>query len=133
MKSFACKDYGFDCSWRHIARTGDLLTDMVVLHFRDAHGVKEALPETLTKIRNAFTDVSSVEAAKASDLRVKQYQCSLAAGCTFKYIAQTEELLVDGVAVHAREAHGIREFPPELIAKVKKEAIPWLGPAERAA
>ena len=133
MKSFACKDYGYDCSWRHIERTEDLLADMAAVHFRDVHGVKEAGPETLTKIKNAFTEVSPVEAARAGNLMVKQYQCTLAPGCTFRYIAQTEDLLVDGAAIHAREAHGIREFTPEMMAKVKKSAIPWKGPAEKAA
>jgi len=36
-----------------------------------------------------------------------------------------EELIVDGVAVHAGEAHGIKEFTPEMIANVKKSAHEW--------
>jgi predicted small metal-binding protein len=37
----------------------------------------------------------------------------------------TEELIVDGAAVHARETHGIREFSPEMMAKVKNSLHEW--------
>ena len=47
--------------------------------------------------------------------------------CGFRYIAQTEELIADGVAVHAREAHGINVFTAEMATKVKNLAHPWKG------
>ncbi len=59
---------------------------------------------------------------------MKEFRCQdLGTACTWRYIAQTEELLADGVAVHAREAHGIREFTPELMAKVKTLSHEWTG------
>jgi len=45
--------------------------------------------------------------------------------CTWRYIAMTEELIADGAAVHAREAHGVKEFTPAMIANVKKSAHEW--------
>jgi predicted small metal-binding protein len=36
-------------------------------------------------------------------------------------------LIVDGVAVHMREAHGIKEFTPELKVKVGKSLRVWKG------
>jgi predicted small metal-binding protein len=41
-------------------------------------------------------------------------------------------LIVDGVAVHAREVHGIREFTPDMAARVKTTAKAWKGPAGNA-
>ncbi|MDA8423605.1 MAG: DUF1059 domain-containing protein [Nitrospiraceae bacterium] len=47
--------------------------------------------------------------------------------CGFRYIAQTEELIADGIAMHAREAHGIMEFSPEMSTRVKSMAHDWKG------
>ena len=40
-------------------------------------------------------------------------------GCSFTAAAATEEELMQKVAVHAANTHGISEFTPELTAKVK--------------
>jgi predicted small metal-binding protein len=65
---------------------------------------------------------------EARELVLKEFECKdLGTGCGWKYIAQTEELIVDGVAVHAREAHGIMEFTPELKAKVENALHEWRG------
>lgn len=39
--------------------------------------------------------------------------------CDFTARAETEEELMQQVAAHAGEAHGMSEVPPELIDKVK--------------
>jgi predicted small metal-binding protein len=39
-------------------------------------------------------------------------------GCTFTAEAETEERLLEKVAAHVRDAHGL-EVTPELVAKVK--------------
>jgi predicted small metal-binding protein len=43
-------------------------------------------------------------------------------GCSFTATAPTEKEVVEQVAAHAREDHGLKEISPELAAKVK-EAI----------
>jgi predicted small metal-binding protein len=68
-----------------------------------------------------------MDAAAAADLVLKEYNCDMDPECTWRYIAQTEELIADGVALHAREAHGVKEFTPEMIAKVKKSTHEWAG------
>lgn len=40
-------------------------------------------------------------------------------GCQFKATAATESELLQQVASHAAEAHGVTEITPELAAKVK--------------
>jgi len=40
---------------------------------------------------------------------------------------QTEELIADIVAVHAREAHGIKEFTPEMKTRVENTLHAWKG------
>ena len=40
-------------------------------------------------------------------------------GCGFTTSADTEEKLIDQVATHAAQDHGVPEVTPELAAKVK--------------
>lgn len=40
-------------------------------------------------------------------------------GCEFKFEAATEESLLQKVGEHAATEHGVKEVPPELLAKVK--------------
>jgi len=41
------------------------------------------------------------------------------AGCTFTATAKTEGELLEQVATHACEEHGVKDVTPELLAKVK--------------
>ena len=125
MREFRCKDLGNSCTWKHIARTEELLADIVAVHLRDVHEVKAVGPDLLGKIKNLFLNPTAADAAGAADLVLKEYNCTLDPACTWRYIAMTEELMADGAAVHAREAHGIKEFSPEMIADVKKSAHAW--------
>ncbi len=125
MREFRCESLGNKCSWKHIARTEELLADVVAIHLRDVHGVKEVRPDLLGKIKNLFLNPTAVDASKASDLVLKEYNCDLGPACDWRYIAMTEELIADGAAVHAREVHGVKEFTPEMIAKVKRSAHDW--------
>ena len=131
MREFRCESLGNKCSWKHIARTEELLADVVAVHLREVHGVKEVEPDMLGKIKNLFLYPSAVDAAEAADLVLKEYNCKMEPACTWRYIAMTEELIADGAAVHAREAHGIKEFTPEMIAKVKKSAHEWKWEGEK--
>jgi predicted small metal-binding protein len=82
----------------------------------------------VAKIKKTFSNPDPIEAKKAEDLVMKEYNCKdLGYTCDWKYIAQTDELIVDGVAVHMREAHGIKEFTPELKVKVGKSLRVWKG------
>jgi len=127
MREFKCSSMGNKCSWRHIAKTEDLLADVVAVHLRDVHGQQALGNDMVTKIKKSFGNPSPVEAKAAETLGLKVYHCELEKGCGFKYIAQTEELIVDGVAVHAREKHGVKEFSHEMKVKVEKALKPWKG------
>jgi predicted small metal-binding protein len=128
MKEFKCASLGNKCTWKHIAKTEELLADVAAVHLRDVHGMKALTTDMVGKIKNAFSNPDPIDAAKAEGLEMKEFMCKdLGYSCNWKYIAQTEELIADGVAVHAREAHGIREFTPELKAKVEKSLHLWKG------
>ena len=128
MREFKCASLGNKCNWKYIAKTEELLADVAAIHLRDVHGVTALSADMVGKIKNAFSNPSPVEAKKAEDLVLKEFLCrDLGNDCNWKYIAQTEELLVDGVAVHARETHGIMEFTSELATKVKQLAHQWKG------
>jgi predicted small metal-binding protein len=50
----------------------------------------------------------------------KQIACGdVVAGCSFTASAATEQELVQKVAQHAKDEHGVREVTPDLAAKVK--------------
>lgn len=126
MKTFKCASLGYACEWSHGAKTEELLTDIAAIHLRDVHGVKMIAAEMVGKIKNAFSNPSPIEAEKAEGLVLKEFTCKdLGHACGWKYIAQTEELIADGVAVHAREAHGITEFTPEMKVKVENSLHAW--------
>ncbi len=128
MKEFACCSVGNDCSWKQSARTEDLLADEAAVHLRDAHGVIALDAEAVAKIKHTFSDQVPAEEEKEDRPALKEFRCSdLGGNCSWHYIAQTEELIVDGVAVHAREAHGISEFTQEMKVKVENLLRPWNG------
>jgi len=126
MREFKCASLGNQCTWKHIAKTEELLTDFVAIHLRDVHGMKALDMEMVVKIKNAFSNPAQLEEKMAEGLVMKEFHCKdLGYPCNWKYIAQTEELIADGVAVHVREAHGIKEFTPELKVKVEKSLRLW--------
>ncbi len=127
MKEFACASLGNKCSWKHVARTEELLADIAAIHLRDVHGVQEVGPDMLGRIKNLITPPSGSDAVRSGDPVLKEYNCDMGRECTWRYIAMTEELIADGAAVHAREAHGIKEFTPEMVARVKNSAHVWEG------
>ncbi|HKQ98251.1 MAG TPA: DUF1059 domain-containing protein [Candidatus Polarisedimenticolia bacterium] len=50
----------------------------------------------------------------------KQIACNdVVAGCGYTATAPTEKELLDKVAVHAAEDHGVREVTPDLAEKVR--------------
>lgn len=131
MREFRCARLGFHCSWRHIA-TEQLLAEMAALHLRDVHGLKMIDPVMVHKIKNSFSEPLTKEAAAAAQA-MKEYNCDLHPGCEWRYLAMSADLIADGAAVHARSAHGIKVFTPEMIARVKNSIREWSGPKERNA
>jgi predicted small metal-binding protein len=127
MREVNCKSLGYACNWKHIAHTEELLADITAVHLRDVHGVKAVTQDLVGRIKKAFTFPTKEEEAELADadLDLKVYNCDMDPKCGWRYIAMTEELIVDGAAVHAREAHGIREFSPEMMARVKQSAHEW--------
>jgi predicted small metal-binding protein len=126
MREFACKSLGYNCGWKHVARTEELLTDIVAIHMRDVHGVTDLSQDMVGNIKRAFAKGELVELSEDNEPVLKEFKCrDLGMNCGFRYIAQTEELIVDGVALHAREVHGIKEFTPELKVKVANSLHTW--------
>jgi predicted small metal-binding protein len=129
MREFACRSLGYNCGWKHVARTEERLTDVVAIHLRDVHEVAELAQDMVGRIKHAFTNGERVELAEEDEEPImKEFKCSdLGMKCGFRYIAQTEDLIIDGVALHERDAHGITEFTPELKLKVANSVHVWKG------
>ncbi len=52
---------------------------------------------------------------------MKSFSCgSVVPGCTAHFSASTEEGILEQVARHAREDHGMTEVPGELVAQVRQ-------------
>ncbi len=127
MREFSCKSLGYGCTWTQNARTEELLADIVAVHLRDAHGISALGPDVLGKIKNSFSNPSPLDLEEPRDPVMKEYNCDLSAKCGWHTVALTEELIADSVAIHAREAHGITEFTPEMKTRVENALHVWKG------
>jgi len=126
MRTITCTSLGHDCKWKQAARTDDLLLDKVAVHLRDIHGIPALYPEMVGSIHRAFKGAEEIAEQRDDEPEMKEFKCAdIGQRCNFHYIAMTEELIADGAAVHAREAHGIMEFTPEMIAQVKNSIHVW--------
>ena len=55
---------------------------------------------------------------------MKEFRCGeLVPGCEWKVEGESETEILDEVAVHAREAHGMDEVPPEVADTVRTSII----------
>ena len=51
---------------------------------------------------------------------MKEFRCGeLVPGCEWRIEAESENEILEEVAVHAREAHGMDEVPPEVADTVR--------------
>ena len=62
---------------------------------------------------------------------MKTFVCgAVVPGCTARFTAETEQGILEQVAVHAREDHGLPEVPDELVRQVLaavRDAVPPPG------
>ena len=55
---------------------------------------------------------------------MKRFSCgSVVPGCTATFAAPTVEGILDQVAAHAQEAHGLTTVPPELVDAVRLNVV----------
>jgi predicted small metal-binding protein len=51
---------------------------------------------------------------------MKEFSCgSVVPGCSTKFEGETDEDILQQVAIHAREAHGMDEVPPPVVDQVR--------------
>lgn len=119
-----CSDLGYaDCNWVARANTEDKLVDIVAVHMRDQHKVKDFTTKMIAEVKNKLGSLSLSPSEEAEPI-MKQYNCP---HCDWRYFAQTESLIADAAAMHARDKHDVEEFTEEMIAEVKKSLKPWSG------
>ena len=55
---------------------------------------------------------------------MKKFACGdVVPGCTATFGCATEELVLEQVAAHAADAHGLTEVPPELAEQVRAHIV----------
>ena len=69
MKEFACRSMGYDCSWKHIARTEELLADVAAVHLRDVHGVPALGADLVARMKQSFSNPSPLRPRPPRALR----------------------------------------------------------------
>jgi predicted small metal-binding protein len=51
---------------------------------------------------------------------VKEFSCgAVVPGCSARFEGESDEQILQQVAVHAREAHDMDEVPPEVVQQVR--------------
>jgi predicted small metal-binding protein len=119
-----CSDLGnSDCNWKAVANTEDKLVDFVAVHARDHHGVQNFTQEMIANVKNKISTPAGKETTE-EEPAMMEYSCP---DCDWRYIAQTNDLIVDAVALHARDVHNVNIFTEEMRGSVKKKLKPWSG------
>lgn len=125
-----CKDLGHaDCDWYAVSNTEDRLVDYVAVHARDHHGITEFTPEMMASVKNSLGNLPKAVTDSPEPV-MQMYNCPL---CSWSYFAQTEDLIADAAALHARDAHNITEFTKEMAHTVKSSLTVWTGAAKKSA
>ena len=51
---------------------------------------------------------------------MKEFNCgAVVPGCSATFEGETEESILQQVAIHARDAHGMDDVPPEVVDQVR--------------
>ena len=55
---------------------------------------------------------------------MRQFRCGdIVPGCTMKIEAESDDEVLEHVAAHARDAHGMDEVPPEVEERVRASIV----------
>ena len=55
---------------------------------------------------------------------MKEFTCgTLVPGCDAKFESDSEAELLDHIAAHARDEHGMDEVPPEIVDKIRASIV----------
>ena len=118
-----CRELGHEeCNWHAVSNTEDKLVDFVAVHARDHHGITDFTQEMIATVKNRLGTIVAEAGESEEEPVMREYHCTK---CDWKYIAQTEDLIVDAVALHARDVHDVREFTKEMGHKVTQRLTDW--------
>ncbi len=119
-----CSDLGHrDCKWKAVSNTEDKLVDFVAVHARDHHGVSNFTQEMIAEVKNKLGE-PTMEIDENGEPEMMEFNCP---DCSWRYIAQTTDLMVDAIAVHARDEHNVTVFTEEMRTAAKQGLKPWSG------
>jgi predicted small metal-binding protein len=93
MLQIKCASLGYDCPWTYRENSEYVLLDVVGMHLREAHNVKEVDLDLLGKIRTSFTFPTLNDAAAEADIIMHKYNCESDPECSERYRAAIEDLI----------------------------------------
>jgi predicted small metal-binding protein len=61
---------------------------------------------------------------------MKEFKCgTIVPGCATVFEGESESVILDQIADHARDAHGMHEVPPEVVDSIRANIVER-GPTE---
>lgn len=93
MIQFKCQSLGNDCTWTYRENSEYVLLDVVGMHLREVHNVKEVDLDLLGKIRTSITYPTPSDAAAKADMIMQKYNCEGDPECSARYNAVIEDLI----------------------------------------
>ena len=110
--SFSCASVGMNCGFEiRNAGSEDELLEMLKVHAKDSHGVTSIPPDLLAKIKQNIKKTSKYSFSCAS----------VGMNCGFEIVnADSEEELLDELAIHAKMSHNMTSIPQDTLKKIKQ-------------
>ena len=93
MIQIKCSSLGHDCPWIYRENSEYALLDVVGMHLREAHNIKEVDLDLLGKIRTSFTYPTLGDAAKEADAIMEKYNCEGDPDCSERFRAAIDDLI----------------------------------------
>lgn len=93
MIEIKCMSLGYDCPWTYRENSEYELLDIVGMHLREVHDVKEVDLDLLGKIRTSFAFPDPGDAAAKVDVIMRKYNCEGDPECSERYKEAIENLI----------------------------------------
>ena len=111
--NFSCADIGMNCGYEiKGASSEEELLEELKIHAKIAHGLTSIPPEVLDKIKRNIKKIGKYS-----------FRCAdVGMNCGFEIVnADSEEELLNELAVHAKFSHNMSSIPPDTLNAIKSK------------
>ena len=93
MIQIKCASLGYDCPWTYKDTSEYEILDVVGMHLREAHNLKEVDLDLLGKIRTSLTYPTPGDAAAKADIIMSKYNCECDPECSERITTAVDNLI----------------------------------------